>query len=63
MKNQFKRIRFTIAVGLFAFTAHSQQIGNGLANEITDFTIPLLSGTYNGLNPNGTLPESNWQHL
>lgn len=63
MKRQVKKIRFTITVGLFAFTVHSQQIGNGLATIVDDFTIPLLSGTYNGLNPNGTLPESNWQHL
>ena len=63
MVNQLKKIKFTIGVGLFTFTMQSQQIGNGLANIIDDFTIPLASGTYNGLNPNGTLPENDWQHL
>jgi hypothetical protein len=63
MKNKLKRILFTIVVGLFTVTIHSQQIGNGSANLIEDFTIPLGSGTYNALNPIGALPESDWQHL
>ncbi|MHC0444371.1 hypothetical protein ACWA1F_03125 [Flavobacterium sp. 3-218] len=63
MKNQLKKIRITVGISLLALTLHSQQIGNGLANILDDFTIPLASGTYNGLNPTGSLPESNWQHL
>ncbi|WP_255462922.1 hypothetical protein [Flavobacterium sp. LPB0248] len=63
MKNQFKKIQIAIGVGLFSLTMNSQQIGNGLASITDNFTIPLASGTYNGLNPIGSLPESNWQHL
>ncbi|WP_374174498.1 hypothetical protein [Flavobacterium tructae] len=63
MKNRFRKIKITIGVGLFAFTMHSQQIGDGLAKGIGDFTVPLLSGTYCALNPTGTLPENDWQHL
>ncbi|MBS7255150.1 hypothetical protein [Flavobacterium branchiicola] len=63
MKNQFKKIQITIVASLFALTIHSQQIGNGLANGINDFTVPLLSGAYCSLNPTGSIPENNWQHL
>ncbi|MEN2398444.1 hypothetical protein GKZ90_0001530 [Flavobacterium sp. MC2016-06] len=63
MSNQLKKIKISIGVCLFVITAHSQQIGNGLADIINDFTVPLVSGAYNGLNPTGTLPESDWQHL
>lgn len=63
MKNQFKKIKIALGVGLLTFTMQSQQIGNGFAQQIADFTIPLLSGTYNAWNPNGALPENDWQHL
>jgi hypothetical protein len=63
MKNQLKKIQITIGVSLFALTMHSQQIGNGSAAILDNFTVPLGSGTYNAINPIGTLPESNWQHL
>ena len=63
MKNQFRKIKITIGVGLFAFTMHSQQIGNGLSNIISDFTVPVFSGTYNGFNAIGSISENEWQHL
>ena len=63
MKNKLKRILFTIAGVLFTIAIQSQQIGDGFASEINNFTVPLSSGCYNGLNPIGTLPENGWQHL
>lgn len=63
MKNQFKKIKIALGVGLFSFTMQSQQIGNGLATGIGDFTVPLFSGTYCALNPIGKVPENDWQHL
>ena len=47
-------------------TAFSQQIGNGLASYISDFSSPLLSGVYNGINATGSTPDNNYsglQHL
>lgn len=63
MKNRFKKIQIAIGAALFSLTMNSQQIGNGLANQIDDFNQPLFSGTYNGFNPIGSSPEGNWQHL
>lgn len=63
MKDKLKNNLFTIVIGLFTVTMHSQQIGEGLASQIADFTIPLNSGAYNGPNAIGGLPESGWQHL
>jgi hypothetical protein len=44
----------------------SQQIGNGFATQITDFSVPL-SGTYDGYNAIGSNPDTGsmagWQHL
>jgi hypothetical protein len=47
-------------------SSYSQQIGDGFAPVITDFTIPLKSGFYNAINPIGLLPDNSyggWQHL
>jgi len=44
----------------------AQQIGNGVATEITDFSTPLLSGIYQGSLPVGLNPDTEiygWQHL
>jgi len=44
----------------------AQQIGNGVATEITDFSAPLLSGIYQGSLPVGLNPDTEiygWQHL
>nr|WP_315176501.1 hypothetical protein [uncultured Flavobacterium sp.] len=52
---------FFISVSSF-----SQQIGDGFASILPDFTIPNKSGMYNGLNPIGGISDntySGWQHL
>ncbi|WP_316632566.1 hypothetical protein [uncultured Flavobacterium sp.] len=56
----------TIAVFLLITSiTFSQQIGDGYAPIITDFTIPLKSGSYSGLDITaGTTPDPyGWQHL
>ncbi|MDQ5930665.1 MAG: hypothetical protein QG594_2453, partial [Bacteroidota bacterium] len=61
-----KRILITLLL-LGSFTVFSQQIGDGHAstNYPTNFSLPLLSGIYNGLNASGTSPDTSspWQHL
>jgi len=53
---------FFLYVNTFA-----QQIGDGQSPQITDFTIPLKSGTYTAINPTGGIPDNTliagWQHL
>ena len=52
---------FFISVSSF-----SQQIGDGFAPILPDFTVPNKSGMYNGLNPIGGISDntySGWQHL
>ncbi|MFQ6599578.1 hypothetical protein [Flavobacterium sp. C3NV] len=59
-----KKSIIIIAVFLIATISFSQQINDGFAPIINDFTIPLKSGIYNGLNANGQSPDtSEWQHL
>ena len=43
----------------------AQQIGEGYAPYLTDFTSPLKSGTYGGTNVTGKAPDNSydWQHL
>ena len=60
----------TLLTLLIAFSITSlvsaQQIGDGRALEITDFTAPLKSGVYQGLLPVGMNPDNQvhgWQHL
>ena len=51
---------FFISVSSF-----SQQIGDGVATYINDFSLPLKSGLYQGSNPIGATPDLShpWQHL
>ncbi|MDP5202027.1 hypothetical protein [Flavobacterium sp. DG2-3] len=44
---------------------YSQQIGNGYATHLVDFTTPLFSGVYGGPNAVGKAPDNShdWQHL
>ena len=60
-----KKILLTLSFLFINLIAFSQQIGDGLAPIISDFTIPLKSGMYNGYNPTGAIPDysSSWQHL
>ncbi|MCC9074317.1 hypothetical protein LNQ49_22240 [Flavobacterium sp. F-65] len=59
--------RITLIAILFVTSyAFSQQIGDeGYAPIIKDFTIPLKSGVYSGLNATGETPDSShdWSHL
>jgi len=63
------KIKILLTILLFiVLKGFSQQIGDGNATLITDLNIPLGSGTYNALNPNGTIPDTNniegaWQHM
>jgi hypothetical protein len=57
-----------IILATFLFvTSHafSQQIADGFAPVINDFTIPLKSGVYSSLNATGKVPDvsSPWQYL
>jgi hypothetical protein len=55
-----------ILILFISINTFCQQIGDGFAPIITDFTIPIKSGVYNGLNPVGSIPDnsfSGWQHL
>jgi hypothetical protein len=55
----------------FSNQSFAQQIGGGFAPVINDFTVPLNSGIYNGINPTqtsapiGATPDIShlWQHL
>ena len=60
--------KITAILFLFASASYSQQIGDGYApSTIPDFSAPLKSGIYNGLNTS-TIGMANdnsnlWQHL
>jgi hypothetical protein len=63
-----KTLNTYIALALFfiSFNAFSQQIGTGFPDYITDFSVPLKSGVYNGINSAGRAPDDSyagWQHL
>ncbi len=62
---KIKKKLFILSFLFINITAFSQQIGDGLAPVISDFTTPLKSGMYNGYNPTGAIPDysSSWQHL
>ncbi|MFV8351751.1 hypothetical protein [Flavobacterium sp. XS2P14] len=60
------KIVIFISILFISVNVFCQQIGDGFAPVITDFTIPLKSGAYNALNPVGTIPDNSyygWQHL
>lgn len=62
MKTKITTIIVFILTTTFSF---SQQINDGYAPIIPDFTIPLKSGVYNGATPIGITPDNSnpWQHL
>nr|WP_315202953.1 hypothetical protein [uncultured Flavobacterium sp.] len=70
MKNSKSIIAGLIFI-CFSNQSFAQQIGGGFAPVINDFTVPLNSGIYNGINPTqtsvpiGATPDisHNWQHL
>jgi hypothetical protein len=55
----------TLVVLFITAIGFSQQISDGSALLINDFTVPLKSGIYNGSNPIGATPDNSnpWQHL
>ena len=62
------KIKITNLITLFLITiiSSAQQIGDGRALEIPDFTAPLKSGVYQGSLPIGMNPDTQvygWQHL
>ncbi|MHC0445103.1 hypothetical protein ACWA1F_06815 [Flavobacterium sp. 3-218] len=59
------KITLLIVTLLIKTLAFSQQIGDGHAPVINDFTIPLKSGAYSGSNAFGVSPDLShpWQHL
>ena len=61
-------MKLTTIIAFFITTfSFSQQIGNGMATLITDFSAPLGSGIYNGYSAIGAnsdpAPIGDWQHL
>jgi len=67
MKIKLKLKLKLIIIGIFINTliCYSQQIGNGYAAHLQDFTIPLFSGVYGGPHALGKAPDNShdWQHL
>ena len=61
MKKRF----IILPILLFTVTSFSQQIGDGYAPGIGDYTIPLMSGAYTGFNAIGGIPDTshNWSHI
>jgi hypothetical protein len=59
------RKRNFLLLFLISVTSFSQQIGDGVATHITDFSLPLSSGLYQGVRPIGATPDlsHDWQHL
>lgn len=61
------KIKLTILASFLitSINTYSQQIGDGYAPYLTDFTLPLNSGVYGGLYPIGSAPDTShpWQHL
>jgi uncharacterized coiled-coil protein SlyX len=55
-----------LALFFISFNAFSQVIGTGFPDRVTDFSVPLKSGVYNGLSATGRAPDDSyggWQHL
>jgi hypothetical protein len=62
------KIKITLLVSFLIISVNTfcQQIGDGRAVEITDFSVPLKSGVYQGSLPTGMNPDTQvygWQHL
>jgi hypothetical protein len=62
------RIKINLLVSFLIFSVNTfcQQIGDGRALQIADFTIPLKSGAYQSSNAIGNNPDisyGGWQHL
>ncbi|MFQ6603191.1 hypothetical protein [Flavobacterium sp. C3NV] len=61
------KIIIVVSTVFFTLNAFSQQIENGFAPSITDFSVQMGSGAYNAYNPIGTIPDlsyqGGWQHL
>jgi hypothetical protein len=60
-----KKITTLTAILFINSLAFSQQISDGLAPGISDYTIPLLSGVYSGSNAVGGIPDTShpWSHV
>ena len=61
-----KKILLILSFLFIHLTAFSQQIGAGFTSFIPDFSVPLLSGVYNGVNATGATPDNaygGFQHL
>jgi len=67
LKSNFIKTNIIICTVFFSLNMFSQQIDNGFGTQITDFSVPIGSGAYNGYNPIGTIPDESfqggWQHL
>jgi hypothetical protein len=61
------KIPTIVCIFFITITSFSQQISDGFATQIPDFSVPLGSGAYNGYNPTGSIPDlsyqGGWQHL
>jgi hypothetical protein len=58
-----KSLLFTLILFSLLQFNKAQQIGNGWATVINDFTALLNSGTYSAADPIGSNPVGSWQHL
>jgi hypothetical protein len=58
-----KSLLFTLILFSLLQFNKAQQIGNGWATVINDFTALLNSGAYSAADPIGSNPVGSWQHL
>lgn len=58
-----KSLLFTLILFSVLQFNKAQQIGNGWATVINDFTALLNSGAYSAVDPIGSNPVGSWQHL
>jgi hypothetical protein len=60
----YRKINF-LFLFFISVSSFSQQIGDGLAPFLNDFSLPLNSGVYGGVSPIGSTPDlsHSWQHL
>jgi hypothetical protein len=60
------KIAILISIFFISLNIFCQEIGDGWAAQISDFTVPLKSGIYQSNKPTGMIPDSSydgWQHL